>query len=79
MPANPPAVGLLVVDAYDTDTRSMVQNTTNDAARLGYDQFEANNDGSIDLYFGPERPVEPEEELDRNDPRQRLLPYVPLL
>ena len=33
----------------------MAQNPSNDAARSGYDEFEMNDDGSIDLYFGPNR------------------------
>ena len=32
----------------------MVQNPTNDAARSGYDELKTNDDGSLDLYFGPD-------------------------
>ena len=45
---------------YDTATRSMVHNTTNDAARSGYDDLKTNADGSLDLYFGPKPTEGPE-------------------
>ena len=37
----------------------MVQNTVNDAAHSGYDDFATNEDGSLDLFFGPEAPAGP--------------------
>jgi hypothetical protein len=42
---------------YDTDTRSMIQNPSNDSARSGYDKLKTNADGSMDLYFGPKAPA----------------------
>jgi hypothetical protein len=54
VPPNPPAAAFWSVSLYDTASRSMHQNMVNDAARSGYDQFETNADGSLDLYFGPE-------------------------
>jgi hypothetical protein len=42
------------VTLYDTATRSMLQSPSNDAAHSSYDDLEANADGSIDLYFGPD-------------------------
>jgi len=38
---------------YDTATRSMIQNLTNDSARSSLDKLKTNADGSIALYFGP--------------------------
>ena len=35
----------------------MIQNVSSDSARSGYDKFKTNEDGSIDLYFGPNVPV----------------------
>lgn len=54
IPANPPAAAFWSLTLYDTATRSMVQNSTNDAARSGYDDLAVNEDGSIDLYLAPE-------------------------
>ncbi len=79
VPANPPASAFWSLTLYDTATRSMVQNPTNDAARSGYDELNTNTDGSLDLYFGPERRGRPGEQLDRDGSRQGLLPDVPLL
>ena len=57
VPANPPVSAFWSLTLYDTATRSMVQNPTNDAARSGYDELNTNSDGSLDLYFGPEPPA----------------------
>jgi hypothetical protein len=53
VPANAPAEQFWSLTLYDTETRSMVQNPTNDAARSSLDTLKTNADGSIDLYFGP--------------------------
>ena len=59
VPANrPPAFRSLT--AYDSATRSMVQNPTNDAAHASYDELRTNADGSFDMYFGPTAPSGPE-------------------
>ncbi len=60
IPANPPAAAFWSLTLYDTATRSMVQNPTNDAARSGYDDLAINEDGSIDLYLAPEPGAGPE-------------------
>ena len=74
VPANPPASAFWSLTLYDSATRSMVQNPTNDAARSGYDKFKMNDDGSLDLYFAPDMPGGRGEQLDRDGPRQGLLP-----
>ena len=53
VPANPPVSAFWSLTLYDSATRSMVQNPTNDAARSGYDEFKMNDDGSLDLYLAP--------------------------
>ncbi|TRW45700.1 DUF1254 domain-containing protein [Georgenia yuyongxinii] len=53
VPANPPAAAFWSVTAYDSSTRSMLPNQTNDAAHSSYDKLEQNADGSFDMYFGP--------------------------
>ena len=39
VPANPPAAAFWSLTLYDSATRSMVQNPTNDVARSGYDEL----------------------------------------
>ena len=78
VPANPPAAAFWSLTLYDSATRSMVQNPTNDAARSSYDDLKSNDDGSVDLYFGPDAPAA-REQLARDGSRQGLLPDVPLL
>jgi hypothetical protein len=50
VPANPPAVAFWSVTGYDSATRSMVQNPTNDAAHASYDELRTTADGSFDMY-----------------------------
>ena len=57
VPANVPAAAFWSLTIYDTATRSMIQNASNDAAVSSYDKLKTNADGSVDLYFGPRRPV----------------------
>ena len=80
VPANPPAAAFWSLTLYDSATRSMVQNPTNDAGPLvPTTNSRPNADGSIDLYFGPDRAGRPGEQLDRDRAGQGLLPDVPLL
>ena len=57
VPADPPASAFWSLTLYDSATRSMHQNPTNDAAHSSYDELKSNPDGSLDLYFGPEAPA----------------------
>jgi hypothetical protein len=41
---------------HDFETRSQVQTDSNNAALSSYDDLRHNNDGSVDLYFGPTAP-----------------------
>ena len=41
---------------YDFETRSQVQTDTNNGALSSYDDLQYNEDGSVDLYFGPRAP-----------------------
>jgi hypothetical protein len=56
VPANAPAAAFWSLTLYDTATRSMVQSPSNDAAHSSYDDLKKNADGSIDLYFAPQKP-----------------------
>jgi hypothetical protein len=53
VPANAPAEAFWSLTLYDSATRSMIQNRSNDSARSSLDKLKINSDGSIDLYFGP--------------------------
>ncbi len=53
MPANVPAAAFWSLTLYDTATRSMVQNPSNDSAHSSYDKLKTNADGSVDFYFSP--------------------------
>jgi hypothetical protein len=57
VPANAPATAFWSLTLYDTATRSMVRSSSNDAAHSSYDELAKNTDGSIDFYFGPQKPV----------------------
>jgi hypothetical protein len=57
VPANAPAEAFWSLTLYDTGTRSMIQNRSNDSARSSLDKLKTNADGSIDLYFGPKAPA----------------------
>lgn len=53
VPANPPVELFWSVIVHDYQTRSHIQTDTNKAALTSYDQLKNNDDGSVDLYFGP--------------------------
>ena len=74
IPPNPPAAAFWSLSLYDTASASMVQNTVNDAARSGYDEFEMNADGSLDLYFGPESTGNPETNWIQTIPGRAFYP-----
>ena len=57
VPPNVPAAAFWSLTIYDTATRSMMQNASNDAAHSSYDPLKKNADGSIDLYFAPKAPA----------------------
>jgi hypothetical protein len=57
VPANVPAQQFWSVTVYDNLTRSMTMNHANKAAITSYDKIKVNDDGSTDLYFGPEAPA----------------------
>ena len=57
--SRPAGQELLAVDVYDTQTRSLIQveSTIHPALASNTDTLQANDDGSYDLYFGPEAPT----------------------
>jgi hypothetical protein len=57
VPADVPAKNFWSVVAYDAETRSMIQTDAAISGRDSYQQTLArNDDGSVDLYLGPEAP-----------------------
>jgi hypothetical protein len=55
---NPPAKNFWALDVYDTQTRSLLQvpSTIYPAVASNSGDLQANEDGSYDLYFGPNAP-----------------------
>lgn len=56
VPADAPVELFWSVTVYDFETRSQVQNSINKGAISSYDKLKYNDDGSVDLYFGPKAP-----------------------
>lgn len=54
VPPNPPAKDFWSVTVYDAGTRSMIDTPQGRSGLDSYHPLQANNDGSIDLIFGPE-------------------------
>ncbi|HTF20904.1 MAG TPA: DUF1214 domain-containing protein, partial [Chryseolinea sp.] len=74
LPPNIPAAAFWSMTLYSTASRSMLQNTTNDAARSSYDKLKVNADGSIDLYFAPKAPAGKESNWIETVPGQGFYP-----
>ena len=65
LPPNPPAALFWAVTAYNMTDGTMAETPQLLPSINGYDDIETNQDGSIDLYFAPEKPGDvPEFELD---------------
>jgi hypothetical protein len=58
IPANPPVKEFWSILMFDNLARSIIQTDTNKAGGSSYDKLQKDADGSIDLWFGPEAPVE---------------------
>lgn len=57
VPANVPTKEFWAVTAYDNLTRSMVETDTMKAGVSSKGNLQANTDGSVDVYFGPQAPA----------------------
>ena len=71
-----PAAAFWSVTLYDTAIRSMIPNPRNDSALSSYDKLKANDDGSIDLYFGPKAPPGGESNWIETVPGKGFYPMV---
>jgi hypothetical protein len=78
VPANPPAAAFWSLTLYDSATRSMVQNPTNDAAHASYDELMTNADGSFDMFFGPVAPAGQESNWTETVPGRGFYPMLRL-
>jgi hypothetical protein len=76
IPPNVPATAFWSITLYSTESRSMLQNPTNDAAHSSYDKLKINADGSIDLYFSPNAPAGKESNWIATVPEQGFYPMV---
>jgi len=56
LPAGIPAADFWSVTGYHPDTRSLLQNGQDKPSVSSYDDPVINEDGSVDVYFGPEAP-----------------------
>jgi hypothetical protein len=69
IPADPPAKDFWSMVIYDNWTRAILSNGQQVASKNSYDKsLQANDDGSIDLYFGPEAPIGQESNWVRTEP-----------
>ena len=56
VPAGVPFRRFWSITVYDNETRSMTMNKENEPAVTSYDDLTYNEDGSVDIYFGPTPP-----------------------
>lgn len=64
VPADPPAKLFWSATVYDIATRCLIDNPQQRGDRGSRDELRYNDDGSVDLYFGPEPPAGPESEAN---------------
>jgi hypothetical protein len=76
VPPDVPAAAFWSVTLYDTAIRSMIPNPRNDSALSSYDKLKANDDRSIDLYFGPKAPPGAESNWIETVPGKGFYPMV---
>lgn len=70
LPPGIPAADFWSVTVYHPETRSLLANGQDKAAKNSYDDLNWNDDGSIDLVFGPTPPGRHEENWIRTLPEQ---------
>jgi hypothetical protein len=71
-----PAVNFWSIMVYDTETRSMILNgKENDVGKDGDSDLLKNDDGSIDLYFGPTAPAGKEKNWIKTVPGKGFFMY----
>ncbi len=78
LPAGIPAKDFWSVTLYHPDTRSLLQNGQPKPSVSTYDKPDFNEDGSIDIYFGPETPEGKEKNWVKTIPGQGWFTYIRL-
>lgn len=76
IPANPPAKEFWSMTLYDVDTRCLINNEQQIADKSSRMDLITNEDGSVDLYFGPEAPEGKEPNWIPTTPNQGFFAYI---
>jgi hypothetical protein len=75
VPANVPAADFWSVCVYDTKTRSIINTGRPMSALNSYMDYPVNEDGSIDMYFGPTPPAQGEKNWVKTKPGKGFFIY----
>ncbi|MCP4271262.1 MAG: DUF1254 domain-containing protein, partial [Gammaproteobacteria bacterium] len=78
IPPNPPAKQFWSITLYDVDTRCIINNEQQIADRSSRMDLLTNEDGSVDLYFGPKAPEGKEKNWIPTVPNQGFFAYLRL-
>ena len=78
MPANIPAKDFWSICVYDAKTRSIINAGRPMSAINSYMDLPVNEDGSIDLYFGPNPPSQGEQSWIKTNPEEGFFMYLRL-
>ena len=78
VPPDPPARNFWSVTLYHNRTRYLIQNSQQIADKSSRGEIVTNDDGSVDLYFGPTAPAGPEENWIQTNPDEGFFAYFRL-
>lgn len=76
IPANPPAVNFWSITVYDSATRCLIDNPQKNADLSSRKDLIKNEDGSVDLYFGPKAPAGKEKNWVQTLPGKHWFTYM---
>jgi hypothetical protein len=76
VPFNPPAVNFWSLTVYDAATRCLIDNPQRNADLSSRKDLIKNNDGSVDLYFGPTAPAGKEKNWVQTLPGKHWFAYM---
>jgi len=72
MPPNVPVRNFWAITTYDLETASYIRNMEKSSVDNTQKQLQWNDDGSVDIYFGPEAPMGKESNWLPTDPKRRF-------
>jgi hypothetical protein len=78
IPPNVPAEAFWSMTLYDVESRCIIRNKQKIADRCSRMDLLVNEDGSVDLYFGPEIPADKEQNWIPTVPDKAWFPYFRL-